>query len=118
VESEDEDGMKRRNVQLAFIGEGLSGNDDVTGTVEGDEAIDITVTAGELQVIVPAGTPDAEMFTSAARLAGELVLENGLRFSFEIETGAEGAQFSVTPEGTRREEPPDLSSLPSVAGGA
>jgi hypothetical protein len=109
--------MKRRNVQLAFLGEGTPGG-DVTAIMEGDEAIQLEITSGKLMVVVPAGTPDEEMFEMATRLGGELVLENGLLFSFEIEQEAEGALFSATPEGERTEEQPDLSTLPDVPGGA
>lgn len=109
--------MKRRNVQMAFVGEGVSsGEDAVAQLVDGDEAVDVDVRGGKLMVVVPAGTPDDQIFEAARNLGGELVLENGLRFSFTLEDAAVGAQFSAT-----REQPDDthegLSSLPDVPSG-
>ena len=51
--------MKRRNVQMAFVGEGVDGSNDRTREtiVDGDEAVDIEVTGGKLMVVVPATTP-------------------------------------------------------------
>lgn len=110
--------MKRRNVQMAFIGEGLAaGDDDVDNLVEGDEAIDVDVTAGKLMVVVPAGTPDDQIFDMASTVGGELVLEDGRRLSFEINTEATGAQFIAT-EGAEDDAHEGLSSLPDVPGGA
>ena len=110
--------MKRRNVQMAFVGEGLaSAEDDVENMVEGDEAVDVDVTGGKLMVTVPAGTPDEAIFDAARTLGGELILENGLRFSFQIEDGATGAQFSATQQ-DEKDSQPGLSSLPDVPGGA
>jgi hypothetical protein len=112
--------MKRRNVQLAFVGEGINANDDLSidQLVDGDEAVDVDVSGGKLMIVVPAGTPDEEIFDKASTLGGELVLENGLRFSFEIKDEAVGAQFSAS----RNKERDDsnnvgLSSLPDVPGG-
>src|SRR5437868_4948181 len=90
--------MKRRNVQMAFVGEGVNSNDDlaIDQLVDGDEAVDIDVRGGKLMVVVPAGTPDDQIFEAARNLGGELVLENGLRFSFTLEEAAVGAQFSAS----------------------
>src|SRR5262245_35680888 len=111
--------MKRRNVQLAFVGEGVSEDEDaVQGLVEGDEAVDIEVTGGKLLIVVPAGTPDEQLFEAPSTLGGELLLENGLRFSFEIKDGAEGAQFTATPAGMQRDDHDGLTSLRNVPGGA
>ena len=109
--------MKRRNVQMAFVGEGVtSGDAAVEQMGEGDEAVDIDVRGGKLMVVVPAGTPDDQIFEAAASLGGELVLENGIRFSFTVEDAAVGAQFSAT-----REQQDDthegLSSIPDVPSG-
>src|ERR1700742_5059905 len=62
--------MKRRNVQMAFVGEGVSANDDVSidQLVDGDEAVDIDVRGGKLMVVVPAGTPDDQIFEAARNL--------------------------------------------------
>ena len=110
--------MKRRNVQLAFEGEGASGPADDVGALEdGDEAVDVAVLGGKLMVVVAARTPDGDMFAQAKRLGGELVLETGERLSFEIEGEAVGALFSTTPIGQQRDTHPGLSSLSQVPGG-
>jgi hypothetical protein len=112
--------MKRRNVQMAFVGEGTTAAESsVEGLVEGDEAIDIEIRGGKLQVIVPAATPDERIFEVASLLGGELRLENGMTVTFEIKDGAEGAQFAAM---STSDEPGDthtgLSSIPNIPGGA
>ena len=110
--------MKRRNVQSAFVGEGLPDPDeDAENLVEGDEAVDVKVTGGKLMVTVPAGTLDEQIFDQARTLGGELVLENGMRLSFQIESEAVGAQFTVS-RGPEDDSHVGLSSLPDVPGGA
>lgn len=110
--------MKRRNVQMAFVGEGVSGgNTAPEQLVEGDEAVDIDVRGGKLMVVVPAGTPDEQIFDAARNLGGELELENGMRFSFTLEEAAVGAQFSATQERQRDDTHEGLSSLPDVPSG-
>jgi len=109
--------MKRRNVQLAFVGEDTDFG-DVQSLTEGDEAVDIDVTGGKIQVIVPAGTPDDRLFERPSLVGGMIRLENGLVLSFEIKDGAEGAQFSSTEQGARDDENTGLSSIPNVPGGA
>jgi hypothetical protein len=111
--------MKRRNVQLAFVGEGVTASTDADPDtiVDGDEAVDIEVTGGKLMVVVPATTPDNEIFEKASTLGGELVLENGLRLSFEINGDAVGAQFSASHQDTQDDTHVGLSSLPDVPGG-
>jgi hypothetical protein len=113
--------MKRRNVQMAFVGEGITeevnNDENVQDLIEGDEAIDVEVTGGKLMIVVPAGTPDEHIFDSASRMGGELILENGLRLSFEIEGGAVGAQFAATRAGEQQDTHQGLSSLPDVPGG-
>ena len=115
--------MKRRNVQLAFMGEGLQegtpneADEVVTDLMEGDEAINIDVRAGKLMIVVPAGTPDEEIFAKAKRVGGEFTLEDGRRFSFEIEDGAIGAQYGVDDEGKQEDPDPDLSGLQEIPDG-
>jgi len=110
--------MKRRNVQMAFVGEGMPNADaDAENLVEGDEAVDIEVTGGKLMIVVPVTTPDEQLFDKAGTLGGELILENGLRFSFEINEGAVGAQFSATRDKEQSDTHVGLSSLPDVPGG-
>ncbi len=110
--------MKRRNVQMAFVGEGVSSsNTAAEQLVEGDEAVDIEVRSGKLMIVVPAGTPDDQLFDSASTLGGELELENGLRFSFTLEDAAVGAQFSATRDKARDDNHEGLSSLPDVPSG-
>jgi hypothetical protein len=115
----EEVGVKRRNVQMAFVGDGYSPSDmDPTTMVDGDEAVEIDVTGGKLMVVVPAGTQDERLFEKLSVLGGELLLENGLVLSFEIKDGAVGAQFSATPVGKREDDHAGLSALPDVPGGA
>ncbi|HEV8634774.1 MAG TPA: hypothetical protein VG370_11120 [Chloroflexota bacterium] len=104
--------MKRRNVQMAFVGEGGGPSPEAaTALLEGDEAVDMRVTGGYLRVVVPAGTPDRKLFDDASVLGGELVLENGQRFTFEIQEDAEGALYSATAEDKQTEPQPDLSTI-------
>ena len=111
--------MKRRNVQMAFVGEGVTSADqDAENLVEGDEAVDVEVHGGKLMIVVPAGTPDDQIFVAAQNLGGELELENGIRFSFTIEDAAVGAQFSANRAQEREDTHEGLSSLPNVPGGA
>jgi len=93
-----------------------SGDDAVDQLVDGDEAVDIEVRGGKLMVVVPAGTPDEQIFEAAQNLGGELVLENGMRFSFTLEEAAVGAQFSATRE-PLEDNHEGLSSLPDVPSG-
>jgi hypothetical protein len=109
--------MKRRNVQMAFVGEGTSSGDSaVEQLVEGDEAVDIEVRGGRLMIVVPAGTADDQIFDAAKNLGGELVLEDGVRFSFTLEAAAVGAQFSATRD-KQDDTHEGLSSLPNVPSG-
>ena len=109
--------MKRRNVQLAFMGEGSPRSDDVDQLVDGDEAVSIEVKSGKVMVLVPAGTADESLFDQASLVGGELVLENGKRLSFEIHDAAEGAQYSATPVGDQADTHVGLSGIPNVPGG-
>lgn len=106
--------MKRRNVQLAFIGEGSTTTEPVDDLVMGDEAVELTVQGGALTVVVPAGTPDERIFEAASVVGGELVLENGVRLSFEIKGEAIGGLFSAAPAGMQDEFHEGLSSLPNT----
>jgi hypothetical protein len=108
--------MKRRNVQLAFIGEVSPNQDTPDETMTGDEAIDIDLAGGKLMLVVPAGTPDERIFEAATMLGGELTLEDGRRLSFEIQGDAVGARFAVTEE-QAQEEHQGLSSLGDIPGG-
>ena len=108
--------MKRRNIQMAFVGEGGGPTpEDATAILEGDEAVDLKVISGLLRVVVPAGKPDRKLFDDASVLGGELVLENGQRFTFEIQEDAEGALYSASSEDKQTEPQPDLSTIPSPA---
>jgi hypothetical protein len=108
--------MKRFNVQMAFVGESAGVEPDApTKMMEGDEAVDIIVAGGHLRVVVPAGTPDQKIFDDASVLGGELMLENGLRFTFEIQEHAEGALFEATSGEKQTAGHPGLSALPETA---
>ena len=110
--------MKRRNVQLAFIGEGSAPTADLDSLVDGDEAIEIEIRGGQLTVVVVPGTSDDRIFESPKRLGGQLVLEGGRTLSFEIEGEAIGALFSGGHVGDQADTHNDLSGLPNVPGGA
>lgn len=110
--------MKRRNIQEAFVGEPTGDpTQSMDNYADGDEAVDIPVRGGKVQMVVPAGTPDGEVFENHSFLGGELELEDGRVLSFQIQDGAVGAQASVTREhqNSRNE---GLSSIPDVPGGA
>ena len=110
-------GVKRRNVQEAFIGEPTGDpTQALDNYAEGDEAVDIEVRAGKVQLVVPAGTPDAELFDRYTFLGGELELEDGRVLSFQIQDGAVGAQAAINPADTA-DRGSGLSSIPDVPGG-
>lgn len=105
--------MKRQNVQDAFAGEGNPHQEGVRVAETGDEAVELTVKSGHVLVVVPAGTPDDQIFDAHDRILGELHLENGTVLSFTIEDGATGANVATTQvapgKGAARHE--GLSSL-------
>ena len=88
--------MKRQNVQDAFAGEGNPHQEGVRVAATGDEAVEFTVTSGRVLVVVPAGTPDDQVFEAQDRVLGELHLEDGTILSFTIEDGSTGAQIGTT----------------------
>ena len=109
--------MKRRNVQEAFIGEPTGDpTQSLDNYADGDEAVDIAVSGGKIQVVVPAGTPDERLFDAQTFLGGELELEDGRVLSFQIQGGAVGAHAAVrtTDESDRGS---GLSSIPDVPSG-
>ena len=80
--------MKRRNVQEAFVGEPTGDpTQSLDNYAEGDEAVDIGVRGGKVQLLVPAGTPDGDVFDAQTFLGGELELEDGRVLSFQIHDG-------------------------------
>lgn len=95
--------MKRQNVQDAFIGEGNPHQEGVRVTETGDEAVELEVVEGRVLIVVPAGTPDDQIFDAQERVLGELHLENGTILSFTIEDGATGAQIGTTFDGNSKE---------------
>jgi len=109
--------VKRRNVQEAFVGEPTGDpTQSLDNYAEGDEAVDIEVRGGKIQVLVPAGTPDDDVFEAHTFLGGELVLEDGRVLSFQIQEGAVGAQAAVH-TATEEDRGVGLSSIPNVPGG-
>jgi hypothetical protein len=109
--------MKRRNVQEAFVGEPTGDpTQSLDNYAEGDEAVDIEVRGGKIQLVVPAGTPDGEVFEAHTFLGGELELEDGRVLSFQIQDGAVGAQAAVN-SASERDRGVGLSSIPEVPGG-
>jgi hypothetical protein len=110
-------GVKRRNVQEAFVGEPTGDPmQSLDNYADGDEAVDVTVKGGKVQLVVPAGTPDSQVFDSHTFLGGELELEDGRVLSFQIQDGAVGAQATVRNE-DERDRGVGLSSIPDVPGG-
>ena len=109
--------MKRRNVQEAFVGEPTGDpTQHLDNYAEGDEAVDVEVRGGKLMLLVPAGTPDGDVFERRTFLGGELELEDGRVLTFEIQDGAVGAQATLkSPD--ERDRGVGLSSIPDVPGG-
>jgi hypothetical protein len=109
--------VKRRNVQEAFVGEPTGGpTQALDNYAEGDETVDIDVRGGKVQLVVPAGTPDDDVFEAHSFLGGELELEDGRVLSFQIQDGAVGAQAAVKPD-NQTDRGAGLSSIPDVPGG-
>jgi len=109
--------VKRRNVQEAFIGEPTGDpTQSLDNYAEGDEAVDIDVRGGKVQLLVPAGTLDDDVFEARTFLGGELVLEDGRVLSFQIQDGAIGAQAAVH-KAVESDRGVGLSSIPDVPGG-
>ena len=109
--------MKRRNVQEAFIGEPTGDPmQSLDNYAEGDEAVDIAVRSGKVQLLVPAGTPDDDVFEAQTFIGGELVLEDGRILSFQIQEDAVGAQVAVRSD-DQMDRGVGLSSIPDVPGG-
>jgi hypothetical protein len=95
--------MKRQNVQDAFVGEGNPHQEGVRVAATGDEAVELAVVGGRVLVVVPAGTPDDQLFESQDRVLGELQLEDGTLLSFTIEDGSTGAQIGTTRSNNSKE---------------
>ena len=94
--------MKRRNVQEAFVGEPTGDpTQSLDNYADGDEAVDIGVRGGKVQLLVPAGTADDDVFDAHTFLGGELELEDGRVLTFQIQDGAVGAQAAVRNESER-----------------
>jgi hypothetical protein len=109
--------MKRRNIQEAFVGEPTNDpGEHLDHYADGDEAVDIEVRGGKVQLVVPAGTPDGDVFDAQTFLGGELELEDGRVLSFQIQDGAVGAQASVIST-HEQDRGTGLSSIPNVPGG-
>lgn len=109
--------MKRYNVQEAFVGEpdGSAGG-HLDNYANGDEAVDIEVRGGKIQLVVPAGTPDDGLFDCWTVLGGLVTLEDGRTLNFQIQADSVGAQVAVDlPD--EREPGAGLSSIPDVPGG-
>lgn len=109
--------VKRRNVQEAFVGEPTGDpHQSLDNYADGDEAVDIDVRGGKVQLVVPAGTSDDDVFDAHTFLGGELTLEDGRVLSFQIQDGAVGAQAAVHSD-NEQDRGVGLSSIPNVPGG-
>src|SRR4051812_29339800 len=51
-------GMRRRNVQQAFIGEASPDTDQLAVADDGDDAVEFDLRGGRVMMTVPAATPD------------------------------------------------------------
>jgi hypothetical protein len=74
------------------------------------------VRGGKVQLVVPAGTPDGEVFEAQRFLGGELELEDGRMLSLQIQDGAVGAQASFV-SADQNDRGSGLSSIPDVPSG-
>jgi hypothetical protein len=114
--------MKRRNVQQAFVGEPDPSQEGIAAQYEGDDAVEYSVRGGRIMVTVPAATADDRVLEQQGYLSGELTLEDGRTLSFEIQDGAEGAQWNVfeeeevKPAGKPTKEGVGLSTLEPPGG--
>ncbi|HEY2598386.1 MAG TPA: hypothetical protein VGJ79_07895 [Candidatus Dormibacteraeota bacterium] len=109
--------MKRRNVQEAFIGEPTGDpTQSLDNYADGDEAVDISVRGGMIQLLVPSGTADDAVFEAHTFLGGELELEDGRILSFQIQDGAVGAQAALV-QRVEQNRNVGLSSIPDVPSG-
>jgi len=110
--------VKRRNVQEAFIGEPVGDpSRALDNYADGDESVDVGVTGGKVQLVVPAGTPDGAIFDAYTVLGGELELEDGRVLTFQIQEGSVGAQVAVVADDDEHDRGVGLSSIPDVPGG-
>jgi hypothetical protein len=105
--------MKRQNIQDAFVGEGNPHQEGMRVAATGDEAVEVEVVSGRVMVVVPAGTPDEDIYEQQERVLGELHLEDGTVLSFTIEDGATGAHIGVTRDDTPKDSIPH-SGLSSI----
>ena len=87
--------MKRRNVQQAFVGEPDPNQEGIEAQGEGDDSVEVDVRGGRIMVTVSADVPDEKALDQQGYLSGELTLEDGRTLTFEIQDGAEGAQWNV-----------------------
>jgi hypothetical protein len=95
--------VKRQNIQDAFVGEGNPHQEGMRVADSGDEAVELNVQRGRVLVVVPAGTPDDQIYDAQERVLGELHLEDGTVLSFTIEDGATGAQIGTKRESNKKE---------------
>lgn len=87
--------MKRRNIQQGFVGEPNPTQEGLEAQDEGQDAVEVQVKGGRIMVTVSATTPDDQALAQQGYLSGELTLEDGRTLTFEIQDGAEGAQWNV-----------------------
>lgn len=93
--------MRRVNIQAAFVGEPVHGQEgaDAEGS---DEAVVFTVRGGEMLFVVPAGTPDDRVLDAQGTVRGTLHLENEQVLTLEIQDGAVGAFVEHEPADLHR----------------
>ena len=84
--------MRRVNIKDAFVGEPSPGQEGIEAD-DSDEAVVLSVRGGEVMAVVPSGTPEEGVVSSATTVRGALRLENERVLTFEIHEGANGAFF-------------------------
>lgn len=103
------------------IGEASPGHSAPEGAApQGRQAVVLAVRSGEVTVVVPRGTPDAQVLQAAESLRTILHLENEAVLTLDLQQGAVGASFQVEmPElgRARQARPPTTAPQPSLAGG-
>lgn len=109
--------MRRRNLRQSFVGEGDPDQEGLEVEGEGQEDVEFGVAGGHLAVVVPAGTPDEEVFDRLIFVHAELTLENGSRVTFGLHADTVGGRISVSGADKGADAGSDLSSASVVTQG-
>jgi hypothetical protein len=91
--------MKRWNLREAFIGEPSLEREGTRRLRDGHDAVELAVRGGKVTLVVPASTPDREVFrpsSFAQASTWELELEDGWILHFQLPEDAIGASAQLT----------------------